>query len=369
MVNFRDPRSMSGILSRGSNVYRGGSNSPTNNQSSQRTYTPPGGFNRGQSRAPGQTNPAPSTGVGPGWGGRPFGGLTGSLPSTATEGPQVSTSIPGNPHSPSTSPQTYEQIMQQIMSSLPGLSGFNAPYEDLMNQLQTQMGGLDITQGRETERLDNMYNVILQRLQENLGQSLEQNNYSMADQGILQSGINVREQGRINENFAQQGADIQGQHAADLEGLLQQISSARNELQQQQQWAEIQRAQQEQQAQQQQAMIAAQAASAIYSQQLMGQQPTPNSTGQYVSPTTQGTGPMPGSAGTGGHGYTPPGGYGRGEARVPHTGGYTPPGGFGRGQSRVPSPNNVAPNTGQPHNPIEPVGSPRPRPRWGGGRF
>ena len=298
MVNYMDPRSTVGRLSRGNNIYRGTSNAAGNWPSGgwggrgaqPAPYTPP---------APPSTTPGSSPGSLPrqepgtyqwptsGWGGSAgAGGGGGSWPSLANPAPSTGGGGGGTQ-------QTYEQFMQQVLASLPGLGNFDALYEDLMRIFQEQAGVLDLSQGRETDRINNQFAVILERLQQNLGKSLEQNEYNMADRGILRSGINVREQGRINEGFSQQDADLRGEQAGALESLISQITNERNKLVQEAQRAEIEKAYRAQEAQQNQAMIAAQAAAHMYGQQMQAQQPTPSPTGQYqpgqpapTSPTT-----------------------------------------------------------------------------------
>lgn len=224
----QDPRSYAGQFSRGSNVYNGGSHSAGGG----RPRTMQGGM---------QNKPQPPSNQS-----ATFGGGT---PSQGQDQNQ---------------PYTF---------------GFNPAYAARMRQLQQQRAGLNSQMELGERRLGENYAFNMDALQRALDRNLEGNEQNMADQGILRSGINVRQQGRIGEDHQRGVSELAMQVARQREDMQRAYASSEQDIFNQIEQLEFQRAQEEAQQRREEEMRNAEMEA--MQKALENMQPVMDSAGRY----------------------------------------------------------------------------------------
>lgn len=177
LQGIQDPRSYTGIFSRGSNVYNSGTPQATT-----------GPLNVGS------PNALPATGQ----------AISGTLP--------------------------WQNVPVQ---NIPwGELPFDAYYESNVRRLQGQEAGLSSQEEIARRRLQEGFQSGSQELGRSRDMAMQGLRERMADQGITRSGINIQEQGNIGEEYLRGVQGLEGERARSEEDLMRDIQSQREALNQ-----------------------------------------------------------------------------------------------------------------------------------------
>lgn len=165
---------------------------------------------------------------------------------------------------------------------------FDAAYAPLYRQLDEQQGRLASNFQQDSGRLSNSTQAMQRRLEQLRDQNLRGNEERMADNGILRSGINVAQQGRIGQEFLGQTNDLQSQQAMGISDLSRSLSDALSGLNSQREGLMANQARDEMSSRLEEAQARANAeAQQNYLRNLLAQQPQPTGTGVYQRPQPQ----------------------------------------------------------------------------------
>lgn len=130
--------------------------------------------------------------------------------------------------------RTYvDQIIKELLGQGTAPQGFqfSPDFANRFTGYDEQFAQLDSDQEFGRRGIEDEYSNFGQRLQKQQGVDLDQLQTRMADQGILRSGINVGEQGKINENFTNAMNQLASSKGRDVEGLVRDFAGRRSGLQ------------------------------------------------------------------------------------------------------------------------------------------
>lgn len=193
-----------------------------------------------------------------------------------------------------------QPVGQPVQSNAPGLGGFQLPqlsqydaqFGAAQRAIQEQIAGLASEQELQTRRVNEDYETRRREMDQDRQRALEELEARMAGQGILRSGINVEQQGRLGQRFTEASGNLGTQRARSVEDIVRAITGRRQELQREHEQVGLERARANAQA----AIEAALERARQQAQQEMinQMQPQPTPTGQYTP------GMYPGQGGQGG---------------------------------------------------------------------
>lgn len=209
-TNSTDSRSLPGRLSRGDNVYNGGTPSSGGNQWGGSTATSTNRSDASRSRDMGNQYPSRTVGGQPlNWNNE---GINLQRPQ-----PDTQVSIP----QPQPNPQPNVNPMDE----------FDAIYEKRLNDIMAQQAQINSRREQALRSLDQQKAFSQDALKRMFDRNLDRNEINMADRGLFRSGINIREQGDIGEDFQNQSAQALSQFASQREGLEQQFGALDTQFQ------------------------------------------------------------------------------------------------------------------------------------------
>lgn len=205
----------------------------------------------------------------------------------------VGNKVPGSPVNSGGTPGFQEnsgqQLGQPVDTPAPDRLRFDAQYAPLYRQLDEQQGRLASDYNLQSGRLQMDADAMLRRLGQVRDNDLRANEERMADNGILRSGINVAQQGRIGQDYVGGVNDLEGNRSRSLSDLARILSDSLSGLNSQRESLMAQQGRDETMARLQEAEARAQAeAQQRYLQNLLAQQPQPTPTGNYRPPGTSG---------------------------------------------------------------------------------
>jgi hypothetical protein len=181
--------------------------------------------------------------------------------------------VPGVP-----APQQAASIDPSQMS-LTSLAGFNPEIAAARNALMGNRADVGLWQSNQQQHENEAYNRATRDAALNQQDVLAQLEAAMADRGILRSGANATEQGRIGAEYTRNTGDLAQEHAGTLSDINQQATSQYNQIANQEAMLQAQEAAAAAQAQLVSALLQAQAEAATQAQ------PQPSPTGQ-IAPAT-----------------------------------------------------------------------------------
>lgn len=123
--------------------------------------------------------------------------------------------------------------------------GFDPQYNETMNQIEEQRAGLRSEEELARRRMAEDRQTAEQEASRLRDDSLKANTESMADRGLVHSGINIEAQKDIGEDYLRYTDEIQRAAARGEEDLARWLTQQRNQLQTAQVAAEKQRAENE----------------------------------------------------------------------------------------------------------------------------
>lgn len=118
-------------------------------------------------------------------------------------------------------------------SGVPGQTGwdsFNPQYAAAMRDIARQRAGMLDMQNRSTTRLNEDFSLGLENLGRNREQAVGTLQDNLASNGILRSGINLEQQGRINEGFLRDVNNTTQTRTRALEDLMVELTAANQNL-------------------------------------------------------------------------------------------------------------------------------------------
>ncbi len=217
----QDPRGLSGILSRGRNMYPGGNAAQSG-----------GGPQYGRPLSPAipespleapRTSPRPSfRQQEPIFTGRPVGGF---MP-------------PPMPEPTATGQYTFPSARRQRVP----WETFNPEYHSTLTSILRRQSELGSEEELGRRRLEEEYGERTRGLGRSREEALRSLAESMAERGLLRSGIYVGEQGEIGEQYQRGLGELAGMRSRGLEDMARQFAQARSGLEEERTGMERQRA-------------------------------------------------------------------------------------------------------------------------------
>lgn len=153
----------------------------------------------------------------------------GGLPQ-ATSGPLFRTAPVGRPTTGPTPPAAPPAmpLPNQTPENIPwGQLPFDQYYEANIRRLQGEEAGLGSEEEIARRRLQESFSQGQEGLGMGRAESLKQLAQSLADRGLIHSGINIGEQGEIGQDFLRGTSELEGGRARGLEDLIREMTQRR----------------------------------------------------------------------------------------------------------------------------------------------
>lgn len=191
-------------------------------------------------------------------------------------GAQVDNRVAGTP-TPGAAPGTIPG------ESAPVAWSYDPNYSEGMRRALEQRANLEFDYGVGQRRLGEDYTTSADALGRNRDDTLQALKDRLASQGILQSGINISEQGRIQSDYGRSLQDLNTQKARAQEDSSTGLARGEQNIQSVQNQLEIERARSQAQIEQARAQAEAQRqANQQLLQQIQAMMPSISATGQYL---------------------------------------------------------------------------------------
>ncbi len=131
---------------------------------------------------------------------------------------------------------TTDEVLRSLLGNTDqftnALAGpdFNQAFEQAMRDIARSKTGLNSLQSQQTERFNQDYSQGLQSLDRNKTDTLAALRDRLASQGILRSGINVDEQGKVQQNYLENLQGLTNTKTRGLEDLNVSVTNALQDL-------------------------------------------------------------------------------------------------------------------------------------------
>lgn len=143
--------------------------------------------------------------------------------------------------------EAVEEVIRRLLSPsqapVGGGGNFQASYDQAMREIGRSRSGINNLQQLQTNRINTDFGIGEQRLGEDKGQTLKALMDRLAGQGIARSGINIEEQGNVQQEFQRALQELTFGKTRGLEDLQQNVMAGLQDLTNREEELKIQKAQ------------------------------------------------------------------------------------------------------------------------------